>query len=121
MRRLSRWGFFTAVVAVAALWVLDGAESQRRPQRSEQTPSQPQQPQQMPAPRREAEIAEETRQRQETAEFDRKSATLNDQRAQYSFILTIVAGLQFIALPAGMIVLGMTLRGTRIAAGAARE
>src|SRR5262245_26716655 len=121
MRRLSRWGFFTAVVAVAALWILDGAQSQRRPQRSEQTQSQPQQPQQMPAPRSEADIAEEARRRQERAEFDRKFATLNDQLAQYSFTLTIVAGLQFIALAALMIAFGMTWRGTRAAAAAAKE
>lgn len=121
MRRLSRWGCFAALVTIAALLVADGAQSQRRPQRGDQTQSQPQQPQQTPAPKSEAEIAEAARTRQERAEFDRKFANLNDQLAQYSFILTIVAGLQFIALAAQMIVLGMTLRGTRTAAVAAKE
>ena len=121
MRRLSRWGVFAAVVAIAALSVVDEAQSQRRPQRGDQTQSQPQQPQQTPTPRSEAETAEEARRRQERLEFDRKFATLNDQLAQYSFILTIVAGLQFIALAALMIVLAMILRRTRIGAVAAKE
>jgi hypothetical protein len=124
MRRLSRWSFFAALVAIAAVLAVDAAQSQRRPQRGDQTqgqPQQPQQPQQTPAPKSEAEIAEEARRRQERAEFDRKFATLNDQLAQYSFILTIVAGLQFIALAALMIVLGMIFRGTRIGAAAAKE
>src|SRR5262245_5816446 len=121
MRRLSRWGLFAAVVAIAALSVIDGAQSQRRPQRGDQTQSQPQQSQQTPAPRSETEVAEEARRRQERAEFDRKFAALNDQLAQYSFILTILAGLTFIALAALTIALGMTLRRTRIAAVAAGE
>src|SRR5262245_39154119 len=101
MRRLSRWVFFAALLAIAALLVVDGAQSQRRPQRGDQTqsqPQQPQQPQQAPAPKSEAETAEAARTRQERAEFDRKFANLNDQLAQYSFILTLLAGLQFIAL-----------------------
>jgi hypothetical protein len=121
MRRLSQWGCFAAFVALAALLVVDGAQSQRRPQRGDPTPGQTQQPQQAPAPKSETETAEAARTRQERAEFDRKFANLNDQLAQYSFILTIVAGLQFIALAVQMIVLGMTLRGTRIAAVAAKE
>jgi len=124
MRRLSRCGSLAALVAVAALLVVDGAQSQRRPQRGDQTqsqPQQPQQPQQAPAPKSEAETAEAARTRQERAEFDRKFAKLNDELAQYSFILTIVAGLQFFALAALMIVLGMTWRGTRIAGAAAKE
>ena len=124
MRRLSRWVFFAAAVAIAALSVVDRAQSQRRPQRGDQTqsqPQQPQQPQQTPAPKSEIETAEEARRGQERAEFDRKFATLNDQLAQYSFILTLVAGLQFIALAALTIALGMTLRRTRIAAVVARE
>src|SRR5262245_7614046 len=124
MRRLSRWGLVAAFVAVAALSAIDGAQSQRRPQRGDPTQSQPQQPQlsqQTPAPKSEAEIAEEARTRQERAEFDRKFARLNDELGQYSFILTIVAGLLFAALAALMVVVGMMLRGTRTAAVAARD
>lgn len=124
MRRLSRWGLVAAFVAVAALSAIDGAQSQRRPQRGDPTQSQPQQPQlsqQTPAPKSEAEIAEEARTRQERAEFDRKFVRLNDALAQYSFILTIVAGLLFTALAALMVVVGMMLRGTRTAAVAARD
>jgi len=121
MRRLSRWGLIAALVAVAALSVVDGAQSQRRPQRVDPTQSQAPQSQQTPAPKSEAEIAEEARTRQERAEFDRKFARLNDELAQYSFILTIVAGLLFTALAALMIVLGMMLRGARIAAVATRD
>jgi hypothetical protein len=122
MRRPSRWVFFAALAAIAALLVVDGAQSQRRPQRGDQTPSQTQQtqqPQQTPAPKSETEIAEAARARQERAELDRKFANLNDQLAQYSFILTIVAGLQFLALAAQMVLFAMTLRGTRVAAIAA--
>src|SRR5262245_41900970 len=121
MRKLSRWSFLAAVAAIVALAAIDGAQAQRRSQRGEQTQGQPQQSQQTPAPRSEAEIAEEARRRQERAEFDRKFAALNDQLAQYSFILTVVAGLLFIALAAQMIGLAMTLRVSRIAAAAAKE
>src|SRR5215813_13725992 len=121
MRRLSRWGWVTALVAVAALSVVDGAQSQRRPQRVDPTQSPPPQSQQTSPPKSEADLAEAARTRQERAEFDRKFAKLNDELAQYSFILTIVAGLQFFALAALMIVLGMTWRGTRIAGAAAKE
>ena len=121
MRRLSRWGFFAAVVAMAALSVVDSAQSQRRPQRGDQTQSQPQQPQQTPLAKSETDIAEEARRREEKAEFDRNFAALNDQLAQYSFILTILAGLQFIALAALTIALGVTWRRTRIGAVAAAE
>ena len=121
MRRLSRWGWVTALVAVAALSVVDGAQSQRRPQRVDPTQSPPPQSQQTSPPKSDADLAEEARIRQERAEFDRKFARLNDELAQYSFILTIVAGLLFTALAALMIVLGMILRGTRIAAVAAKE
>ena len=114
---------FAALVAIASLALIGGAQSERKHQRAQpqSPPQQSQRAPQLPAAKSEAEAAEEARARQERVEFDRKFAKLTDQLAQYAVILTVLAGLQFLALVVQVIVLAMMLRTTRITAVGASE
>jgi hypothetical protein len=135
----------TCVVSFILVATVNAAESKRgsgqiQPQNQpRQSQSQPQQTQQPPTPNQagteqnplfikqippegyEAERAEKAKADREKAELDRKLVKFNDDLANYTLLLAVVAILQFFALAVQTIVLARTLRATAVAARAAKE
>ncbi len=135
---LQRWGLLATIVVAAVLFIVEGAQSQRRaPRRQDQNP--PQQTQQnptpdqrgteqaplvvrtIPGPTDEAKAAEEAKDRREKAELDRKLVDFNSELAFYTKILAGFAGLQFIALLVQAYWLARTVKVSETAARAARQ
>src|ERR1700730_15667438 len=143
MLRLQRLGFLSILVAIAVLFVIDGAQSQRHPKQGSQPvpvqgqyepQSKPQQPQQAPASdQRGTEQApfvvkmipapashedtpgEEAKRYEEKAELDRKMVKFNGDVANYTLILAIVAVFQFLALFVQAVFLAKTFKVARTA------
>jgi hypothetical protein len=127
MLKLQRWGLLATIVALAALFVIDGAQSRRRPHQPQQpTETQPQPPQQatpsdqrgteqsplsvkvIPTPQSEEDAAHERQEREEKAELDRKLVKFNGDLAYYTELLFWVAFSQFGALFIQALILGAT-------------
>ena len=74
-----------------------------------------------PAPKSEANAAEEAKEREEKAKLDTALVKFNGDLAFYTLILAIVAFLQFVALVAQALLLGGTLKATTVAANVAKD
>jgi hypothetical protein len=136
MLKASQIAFLTILVLVADVW----GQSQRNPKRGRegsQAQSQPKKAQQAPTtdqhgtdqmpfavkiiPTKESEekAANDTKDREEKMELDRKLVQFNSDLAYYTKVLAWVAGLQFLALIVQGVVFALTLGATRKAANAA--